>query len=107
MNTELSNLIPKDFVVTENLQEPMCSTYKVTYSPETFSDIKSSLGKESALAYMCRELSNDFHNIEIHGYGTPEMYVCEHTSEPIRKQNIYFDGYYKHPIVKTPISNNI
>lgn len=94
-------LIPKDFVVTEDLQDPMCSTYEVTYSPETFNDIKLLLSKESALAYMCRELAEDFHNIEIHGYGGLR-YVSEEAFIPIIKQNIYFDGDYKHPIVKLP-----
>lgn len=44
----VSALIPKDFVVTEDLQDPMCSTYEVTYSPETFNNINCILKVDSA-----------------------------------------------------------
>lgn len=88
-------LIPKDFVVTEDLQDPMCSTRTVKYSIETLQDIKRLLGNEYVLPYMCRELAADFHDIEIHGYSTARLICCEETFTSLMEQEIYFDGHFK------------
>ncbi len=92
---KLLALIPENFTVTEDFQPPMCSTLTIKYSMETLQDIKHLLGNEYVLPYMCRELATDFHDVEIHGYSTARLMVCEETFTPWMEQEIYFDGHFK------------